>query len=79
VYDILFRGAGPAETGALEPEKVAENSVLVAGGTDPERFLKQSLHEYVSFALFAASNALGNEADAQLEREVSGWVGQLKS
>ncbi|MEZ4232049.1 MAG: DUF4388 domain-containing protein [Polyangiaceae bacterium] len=79
VYDILFRGAGPMETGALEPEKVAENSVLVAGGTDPERFLKQSLHEYVSFALFAASNALGNEADAQLEREVSGWVNQLKN
>lgn len=79
VYDILFRGAGPAEGGSLDPERVAENSVMVAGGADPERFLKQSLHEYVSFALFAAGNALGADADAQLEREVSGWVGQLRS
>ncbi len=79
VYDILFRGAGPAESGALDAQRVAENSVMVAGGADPERFLKQSLHEYVSFALFAAGNALGADSDAQLEREVSGWVGQLRS
>ncbi|MBX3181777.1 MAG: DUF4388 domain-containing protein [Polyangiaceae bacterium] len=79
VYDVLFMGAGPIETGALDPQRVADNSVMVSGGADPERFLKQSLHEYVSFALFAASNALGAGADVELEREVSGWVTQLRA
>ena len=61
VYDILFRKAGPDEAGALDAEaRGADNSVLVAGGSDPENMLKQMLHEYVSFALFSAGTALGS-------------------
>jgi hypothetical protein len=64
VYDILFRGAGPDATGALDAERVAHNAVLVAAGADPQNMLKQLLHEYVSFALFSAGAALGSDAEA---------------
>jgi hypothetical protein len=70
VYDMLFRGAGPDQTGVLDAPRVAENSLLVASGSDPENLLKQMLHEYVSFALFSAGGAIGSEAEGQLKREV---------
>src|SRR6478735_9727517 len=71
VYDILFRGAGPDESGALEPETVTENSVSVAGGADQDNLLKQMLHEYVSFALFSAGAALGSSAEGELVKQVA--------
>ncbi len=70
VYDILFRKAGPDESGALDPETVAANSVFVAGGADQEHLLKQMLHEYVSFALFSAGAALGSGAEGELAKLV---------
>lgn len=78
VYDILFRGAGPDAEGVLDPRGVAENSVLVAGGTDPENVLKQMLHEYVSFALFSAGTALGSEKDGELKREIGPLLAKLR-
>lgn len=78
VYDILFRGAGPNPEGVLEPKAVAENSVLVASGSDPENMLKQMLHEYVSFALFSAGTALGSEKENELKREVGTVLGKLR-
>lgn len=74
VYDILFRSAGPDEMGALDPDRVAENAAIVAGGADPEEFLKQSLHEYVSFALFSAGSALGEETEVSMTREVKPYL-----
>jgi hypothetical protein len=71
VYDILFRGAGPDATGALDAAKVAENAVIVAGGAEPENILKQLLNEYVSFALFSVGAALGSDAEAEVTRQVS--------
>jgi len=71
VYDILFRNAGPDETGALDPETVAANSVVVAGGADQDNMLKQMLHEYVSFALFSAGAALGSGAEGELAKQVA--------
>ncbi|MBK8995998.1 MAG: DUF4388 domain-containing protein [Myxococcales bacterium] len=78
VYDILFRGAGPNGEGVLEPKAVADNSVLVAFGSDPENMLKQMLHEYVSFALFSAGTALGSEKENELKREVGAVLGKLR-
>jgi hypothetical protein len=78
VYDILFRGAGPDGEGVLEPKAVAENSVLVASGADPENMLKQMLHEYVSFALFSAGTALGSEKENELKKEVGAILGKLR-
>jgi Domain of unknown function (DUF4388) len=71
VYDILFRNAGPDETGALDPDTVAANSVVVAGGADQDNMLKQMLHEYVSFALFSAGAALGSGAESELSKQVA--------
>lgn len=71
VYDILLRGAGPGPEGALRPEIVVQNSVLVAAGADPVQVLRQMLHEYVSFALFSAGSALGSEGEAELAKRVA--------
>jgi CBS domain-containing protein len=78
VYDILFRNAGPDDQGALDAEAVAQNSVMVAGGADPDNTLKGMLHEYVSFALFSAGAALGSAAEAELVRQVGPALAALK-
>ena len=78
VYDILFRGAGPDAEGVLDAKVVAENSVIVAAGADPENILKQMLHEYVSFALFSAGTALGSDKEAELKKEVGAVLGKLR-
>lgn len=78
VYDILFRNAGPDETGALDAQAVAHNSAIVAGGADADNLLKQMLHEYVAFALFSAGAALGSVAEAELSRQVGPALASLK-
>ena len=78
VYDILFRNAGPDETGALDPDTVAANSVVVAGGADQDNLLKQMLHEYVSFALFSAGAALGSGAEGELAKQVAHALSGLR-
>lgn len=78
VYDILFRSAGPDETGALDPETVAHNAVAIAGGGDEDNMLKQMLHEYVSFALFSAGAALGSGAESELAKHVAAALGGLR-
>lgn len=78
VYDILFRNAGPDETGALDAEAVAQNAAIVARGADADNVLKQMLHEYVSFALFSAGAVLGSSAEAELSRHVGPALSSLK-
>jgi hypothetical protein len=78
VYDILFRKAGPDETGALEPEAVAANSVVIAGSADQDNVLRQMLHEYVSFALFSAGAALGSGAEGELAKQVAPALAGLR-
>ncbi|HKO53812.1 MAG TPA: hypothetical protein VJV79_39160 [Polyangiaceae bacterium] len=75
MYDILFRGAGPDDTGALDPERVAANC---AGDADQDNLLKQMLHEYVSFALFSAGAALGSGAEAELVKQVAPALAGLR-
>jgi hypothetical protein len=78
VYDILFRNAGPDQSGALDADEVAHNSAVVAGGADPNNILKQMLHEYVAFALFSAGAALGSSAEADLTKQVGPALASLK-
>ncbi len=78
VYDMLFRGAGPDESGALDADAVAHNSAIVAGGADPNNLLKQMLHEYVAFALFSAGAALGSSAEVELTKQVGPALASLK-
>ncbi len=78
VYDILFRNAGPDESGALDPDTVAANATVVAGGADEDNMLKQMLHEYVSFALFSAGAALGSGAEGELAKHVASALAGLR-
>ena len=78
VYDILFRDAGPDDTGALDAAAVVRNAVIVAGGGDGDNLLKQMLHEYVAFALFSAGAALGAGPEAELARQVGPALANLK-
>jgi hypothetical protein len=71
VYDILFRGAGPDTSGALDADRVAENAVIVAAGANSENLLKQMLNEYVSFALFSAGAALGSDKESELRKSLT--------
>jgi hypothetical protein len=77
VYDILLRNAGPDAHGRLDPERVTENSAIVAAGSDPENVLRQMLHDYVSFALFSAGAVLGREGEAALGKEVAAPLAEL--
>jgi hypothetical protein len=78
VYDMLFRGAGPDASGALDPDRVAQNAVIVAGGADTHNILKQMLHEYVSFALFSVGAALGSDAEAEITHRVHPNLNSLR-
>ncbi|MEI9940030.1 MAG: DUF4388 domain-containing protein [Pseudomonadota bacterium] len=78
VYDILFRNAGPDSSGALDPDTVAANSPALAGDADQDNFLKQMLHEYVSFALFSAGAALGSGAEGELVKQVAPALAGLR-
>ncbi len=75
IYDLLFRGAGPDDRGQLDAERVAGNALAVG---DDDTFLMVKLHEYVSFALFAAGSLLGKEAEAALDGEVQGILARLQ-
>jgi hypothetical protein len=76
IYAMLFRGAGPNERGMLEPDGVCQNLHDVADG-DEELFLKTKLHEYISFALFAAGGVLGADVEGILGVEVAPIMTEL--
>lgn len=78
VYDILFVRAGPTESGELDAAMVAENSLVVAGGADPEELVKQLLHDYLSFAVFSAGSLLGAAAEEPLKRDVAPILALLR-
>jgi hypothetical protein len=58
VYDALFRDAGPARNGTLEPSKIAETVEQLVGPENAESMLSQWLYEYASFAMFIAEPLL---------------------
>jgi hypothetical protein len=58
VYDALFRDAGPAEDGTLDPDKIAETIMVLVGPENATAMLAQWLYEYASFAMFIAEPLL---------------------
>lgn len=78
VYDILLRGAGPDERGALLVDQVVENTSLVSAPMESEATLQQMLRDYVSFALFSAGAVLGSEVEAQLSKDLGSLLAQLQ-
>jgi hypothetical protein len=77
IYDMLFRGAGPQEDGTLDADVVVENVAALHGG-DPDEYLKDKLHEYMSFALFCAGGLLGSGGEVALTRELESLFGSLQ-
>ena len=61
----------------FDPDKVAENAVIVSGGADPHQILKQMLHEYVSFAHFSTGAMLGPAVEASLSKAVAPMLAAL--
>lgn len=70
LYDMLFRGAGPARDGTLDPEVVADNVELV-DSSQPATTLRRMLHEYLAFALFSIQPKLETDLAKRCERQVA--------
>jgi hypothetical protein len=77
IHELLFHDAGPDSRGSLEPARIHDNLAHVASG-DEEALLKESLHGYVSFALFAAGALLGSEAETELGHDILEVMHQLQ-
>ena len=78
VYEILFRGAGPDRCGEIGANKVADNSLVVAVGTDPEELVRQLMHDYLSFAVFTAGALIGGNGEDKLKRDVAPILAMLR-
>ncbi len=76
IYDALFRGAGPASDGAIDPARVAGNLPPLAGD-DPNASLSRWLHDYLSFALFDATTEMPRDRARKLSDELSEAIAQL--
>jgi hypothetical protein len=76
IYDALFRGAGPAPDGTLDPDRVVQNLRLLAG-SDPDGALAQWLHEYLTFALFDIGGQLAKTEESALLLAVGDRVATL--
>ncbi|HMA91151.1 MAG TPA: DUF4388 domain-containing protein [Polyangiaceae bacterium] len=79
VFAILLDGAGPNAEGELDASRIAENSLTIAGGADPDHLIGQLLHDYLGFAVFSAGNLLGKVVEAKLKRDVASMLGLLRS
>ncbi|MBK8266638.1 MAG: DUF4388 domain-containing protein [Nannocystis sp.] len=78
VYEMIFDQAGPRENGALDPARVVANAEIVAAGASVERFLKDILYDYVSFALFTASSMLRREKGKGLGKLLEPSMSRLR-
>jgi hypothetical protein len=71
VYVSLLAGAGPREDGSLDPERVARNVAVVAGGEqDLDGWVTQQMFDYAGFALFHAGSLLPRDAEVALNVRV---------
>lgn len=70
LYDLLFRGAGPARDGTLDGERVSDNIELV-DPSQPMVALRRMMHEYIAFALFSVQTKLDGEVSKRCERQIA--------
>ena len=78
IYEMLFDGAGPYDNGSFDPVKVVRNAEMVAAGGSVERFLKEVLYDYVSFALFTASSMVRRERGKGLGKLIEPLMSRLR-
>jgi hypothetical protein len=78
VYEMLFHRAGPFDNGSFDADRVVRNAEIVAAGGSVERFLKEVLYDYVSFALFTASSMLRREKGKGLGKLIEPLMSRLR-
>ncbi|MEZ4449326.1 MAG: DUF4388 domain-containing protein [Nannocystaceae bacterium] len=78
VYEMIFQGAGPMNDGSFAPGRVVDNAAVLAAGASVERFLKEMLYDYVSFALFTASSMLRRDKGKGLGKQIEPLMSRLR-
>jgi hypothetical protein len=77
-YEMVFREAGPYEKGAFHAQRVVDNARAVAMGGNVEKFLKELLYDYVSFALFTVGGLVRRAKDQGLGKQVEPLMSRLR-
>lgn len=78
IYEMIFQHAGPFDDGSFDPTKVVDNAAVLAAGASVERFLKEMLYDYVSFALFTASSMLRRDKGKGLGKLIEPLMSRLR-
>lgn len=77
-YEQLYTGAGPAEKGEFDSQRVVDNARSLFAGANIERQLKELLYDYVSFALFTAGSLVRRAKDQGLGKQVEPLMSRLR-
>ena len=77
-YEIVFRNAGPFEKGTFHSQRVVDNARALAAGANIEKFLKEMLYDYVSFALFTTSGLVRRAKDQGIGKQVEPLMSRLR-
>ena len=77
-YEVVFRNAGPYEKGTFHSQRVVDNARALAAGANVEKFLKEMLYDYVSFALFTAGSLVRRVKDQGLGKQVEPLMSRLR-
>ena len=77
-YEVVFHQAGPYEKGTFHSQRVVDNARALAAGANVEKFLKELLYDYVSFALFTAGSLVRRAKDQGLGKQVEPLMSRLR-
>jgi len=77
-YEVVFRNAGPFEKGTFHSQRVVDNARALAAGANVEKFLKEMLYDYVSFALFTTGSLVRRAKDQGLGKQVEPLMSRLR-
>jgi hypothetical protein len=77
-YEMLYADAGPYEKGTFHTQRVVDNARAIAAGANLEKFLKELLYDYVSFALFTAGSLVRRVKDQGLGKQVEPLMSRLR-
>jgi hypothetical protein len=77
-YEVVFQNAGPGEKGVFDVQQVVNNARMLAAGANVEKFLKELMYDYVSFALFTAGSLVRRAKDQGLGKQVEPLMSRLR-
>jgi hypothetical protein len=77
-YELMFHDAGPYEKGDFHAQRVVDNGRALAAGANVEKFLKELLYDYVSFALFTAGGLVRRSGEQGLGKTVEPLMSRLR-